>query len=52
LYDLEADIGESRDLAGARADVVKRLESARTRWNSQMIAPRFSSPAPAARKKG
>jgi arylsulfatase A-like enzyme len=52
LYDLEADIGESRDLADARTDIVRRLETAQKRWNSQMIAPRFSSPAPAGKKKG
>jgi hypothetical protein len=44
LYDLEADVGESKDLASERRDVLKRLEAARERWNSRMIAPRFPMP--------
>jgi arylsulfatase A-like enzyme len=51
LYDLEADIGESRDLSDARADVMKRLDAARERWDGQMMAPRFPNP-PQAKKKG
>ncbi len=50
LYDLEADVGESKDVAGARQDVVKRLESARQNWNREMIAPLFESPEPTAPK--
>jgi hypothetical protein len=44
LYDLEADVGESKDLASERRDVLKRLEAAHERWNSRMIAPRFPMP--------
>ena len=52
LYDLEADIGESKDLADTRADVLKRLDAARERWSSQMMAPRFPSPQGPRKKKG
>ena len=34
LYDLETDIGESKDLAGARPELVKKLDAAREQWNS------------------
>jgi hypothetical protein len=50
LYDLEADIGESKDLAGQKTEALHRLESARERWNRQMVAPLFESPQPAKKK--
>ena len=46
LYDLDADIGESKDLAGARPEVVARLDRAREEWNRQLIPPLFESPRP------
>jgi arylsulfatase A-like enzyme len=54
LFDLEADIGESKDAASAKPEVLQRLESARQSWNREMIAPLFQSPepAPAPKKKG
>jgi arylsulfatase A-like enzyme len=52
LYDLEADIGESKDLTGARGDLLQRLENARERWNGQMMTPRFPNPPQAKKKKG
>jgi len=48
LYDLEADVGESKDAATGQPEVLKRLESARQAWNRQMIPPLFESPEPAA----
>lgn len=39
LFDLSSDIGESRDLAGERPDVLKEMQDAFQRWNSQMIEP-------------
>jgi arylsulfatase A-like enzyme len=50
LYDLEADIGESKDLAGQKTEALHRLETARERWNRQMVAPLFESPQPAKKK--
>jgi hypothetical protein len=46
LYDLEKDVGESKDLAAAQPDVVKRLEATRQNWNKQLIAPLFRGPDP------
>ena len=51
LYDLEADISESKDAASAKPEVLQRLETARVSWNKELIAPLFQSPAPAAAKK-
>jgi arylsulfatase A-like enzyme len=48
LYDLEADIGESKNLSGEKPEILGRLEAARVSWNRQLIAPRFESPEPAA----
>ena len=46
LYDLDADIGESKDLAAARPEVAARLEGDREAWNRQLIPPLFESPRP------
>ena len=52
LYDLEADVGESKDLAQTRGDLLKRLDAAREKWSGQMIAPLFPNPPQARKKKG
>ena len=44
LYDLEADIGESKDLASAMPDALKTLDAAREKWNAQMKQPVFPGP--------
>ncbi len=41
LYDLDADIGETKDLAASHPEVLKRLQAAYARWSSQMMAPRW-----------
>jgi len=51
LFDLEADLGETRDLAAEQPDVVKRLTAAFEAWNAQLVAPLFESPKPAAKKQ-
>ena len=51
LYDLDADIGETRDLAAEKPDVVQRLTAAFEAWNAQLIAPLFESPRPGAKKQ-
>jgi arylsulfatase A-like enzyme len=51
LYDLEADVSESKDASAEKPDVVSRLDAARIAWNRQMVAPLFESPRPAAQKK-
>lgn len=54
LYDLAADIGESKNLAAEKPEVVKELVFAIADWEKGTIAPIFESPKqgkPAAKKK-
>lgn len=54
LYDLATDIGESKNLAAEKPEVVKELVSAIAEWEKGTIAPIFESPRagkPAANKK-
>jgi hypothetical protein len=51
LYDLDADIGEARDLAAEKPDVVKRLTAAFEAWNAQLVPPIFESPRPGPKKQ-
>ena len=51
LYDLDADTGETKDLAVAHPEIAARLETARAEWNRELIPPRFESPRPAGKKK-
>jgi arylsulfatase A-like enzyme len=44
LYDLESDIGETRDLAAARPEIVERLRARWEQWNSQLIPPAWNHP--------
>ncbi len=46
LYDIQADIAESKNVAEAKPEIVNRLEAARQAWNRQMIRPLFQSPTP------
>jgi len=51
LYDLKEDIGEARDLASDKPDVVARLVKAYEEWNKELVPPLWGSPQPAAKKK-
>ena len=54
LYDLATDIGESKNLAAEKPELVKELVSAIAEWEKGTIAPIFESPRagkPAAKKK-
>ncbi|MDX2035879.1 MAG: sulfatase-like hydrolase/transferase [Isosphaeraceae bacterium] len=51
LFDLAADIGETRDLFTERPDDVARLRARYAAWNADNIAPLWSNPAPAPAKK-
>ena len=54
LFDLAADIGESKNLAAEKPELVKELVSAIAEWEKGTIAPIFESPRagkPAAKKK-
>jgi arylsulfatase A-like enzyme len=44
LYDLGTDIGETRDLAPAQPEIVKRLREQWEQWNSQLIPPAWNHP--------
>jgi len=39
LYDLAADISETKDLAADKADVAKELKDLYAKWDSQLVAP-------------
>lgn len=41
LYNLESDLGEKRDLAGANPKMVKELQEAYTQWDATMVSPRW-----------
>lgn len=41
LFDLEADVGESRNLAGEKPEKVEELQAAWKTWNAQMAEPLF-----------
>jgi arylsulfatase A-like enzyme len=41
LYNLEQDVGETRNLADSQPEVLQRLETARIQWNKQLIPPVF-----------
>lgn len=51
LYDLQADIAESRNVAGANAAVAKGLGATLDAWNRELIDPVFDGPAPRKAKK-
>ena len=51
LYDIEADIAESKDASASKPEILDRLEAARVNWNRQMVAPLFQSPEQPAKKK-
>ncbi len=43
LYDLAADLGETRDLASSRPEIAARLATAAAEWNRGLIAPAFGN---------
>ena len=51
LYDLAADIGETKNLAAEKPAVVKELVSAIAEWEKGTVAPIFQSPKQAPKKK-
>jgi hypothetical protein len=53
LYDLAADIGESKDLSGSKPEVFKDLTARYDAWNKTLVEPRWvSSKADNTTKKG
>jgi hypothetical protein len=51
LYDLASDIGESKNLAAEKPQVVAELVAAIAEWEKGTIAPTFQSPKGGAPKK-
>ncbi len=43
LFDLDNDIGESRNLANSKPEIVEQLEKAYQKWRSQMSKPAWPS---------
>ena len=50
LFDLKADVSESRNLAAEKPDLVEKLTKGHDAWNAEMIPPKWESPRPAAKK--
>jgi arylsulfatase A-like enzyme len=44
LYDLSTDIGEAKDLASTRPEVVAKLSADLSAWDKELVAPLFQSP--------
>lgn len=51
LYDLAADVGETKNLAAEKPEVVKELVGAIAEWEKGTIAPIFQSPKQGPKKK-
>ena len=50
LFDLKADISETHNLAAEMPELVEKLTKGHDAWNAEMIAPKWESPRPAAKK--
>jgi arylsulfatase A-like enzyme len=48
LYNLAQDIGESKDLAAENPDKLKELQDAWSKWNAELMAPRWGRANPQA----
>lgn len=51
LYDLESDIGETRDLADGQPARLQEMDKLRREWNSRLIDPAFEGLKPKPAKK-
>jgi hypothetical protein len=51
LYDLAADIGETKNLAEQRPETVAALQKELDAWNATLVAPKWRNPTPAKKKK-
>lgn len=52
LYDLGADIGESKNVAADKSDLVRDLRTKWDAWNSHNIKPLWGAPAAGGKAKG
>ncbi len=51
LFNIDTDLGERRDLAAEKPEVVAKLKASYETWNAENIAPVFAGPAGRAKKK-
>ena len=51
LYDLAADVGETKNLAAEKPEIVTELTTAIAEWEKGTISPVFQSPKQAPKKK-
>jgi len=51
LYDLGSDVGEEKDLASERPEIVKQMVSAYRTWESEMMNPPLDQPGAARRQR-
>jgi len=51
LFDLQADIGEERDLAAQKPEVVRQLEARLKAWDAQLEKPRWGGAAARAQRR-
>jgi hypothetical protein len=47
LYDLQADLAETRNLAAEKTELLAKLQKSYTEWNAQLAAPRWENPGAA-----
>ncbi|HEY1379362.1 MAG TPA: sulfatase, partial [Gemmataceae bacterium] len=46
LFDVVADIGETKDLAAAKPEVLAELLAAYRAWNAELVPPKWENPRP------
>jgi arylsulfatase A-like enzyme len=46
LYDLDSDIGETKDLAKSKPELLQRLLAEHRAWNETLVQPLFADPHP------
>ena len=51
LYDLQADIGEAKNIASEKPDIARQLLKAHDEWNAELVPPIFESPQGGQKKK-
>lgn len=50
LFDLVSDVGESKNLAADKPELVKQLQKLHDSWNAELMEPLWQNPKPAAKK--
>ena len=51
LYALSTDIGETKDLAAEKPEIVARLQTLHDGWSAELVEPLFKSPLAAKKKR-